>query len=299
MFGILTITAVLTVQVQAQSFLTNGLVSYWPFNGNANDVTGNGNNGNLGTGIGFGLDRFGNTNSALYFTNGIGGQMTTTVLQPANNVFTIVEWFNLPTGYTNESPLICMMETQSGQNYKIDKLLQVGPIGGATTNNLNFYLFPGYQVYLPTPKNVADGHWHQAVATLSPMGMMLYLDGNLVATNSNTTASQGFTGYWRIMPGNGFVDDIRIYNRALATNEVAQLYAIESGPIINIQKAVYLTSSNLLTGSNYQLQVSTNVNGTFTNYGSVFNATTNYWQSTNYWNVANWNQLFFRLQPVP
>lgn len=42
---IFTITLGLAVQVQAQSFLTNGLVAYYPFNGNANDATGNGNNG--------------------------------------------------------------------------------------------------------------------------------------------------------------------------------------------------------------------------------------------------------------
>ena len=29
----------------SQSFLTNGLVAYYPFNGNANDASGNGNNG--------------------------------------------------------------------------------------------------------------------------------------------------------------------------------------------------------------------------------------------------------------
>jgi hypothetical protein len=44
---ILTITTALAVQVQAQSFLTNGLVTYYPFNGNANDASGNGNNGTI------------------------------------------------------------------------------------------------------------------------------------------------------------------------------------------------------------------------------------------------------------
>jgi hypothetical protein len=74
--------------------------------------------------------------------------------------------------------------------------------------------------------------------------------------------------------------------------------APEAGPTINIQKAVYLTSTNLLTGSNYQVQSSTDLVN-WTNQGSVFTATTNCWQSTNYWSVTNWNQLFFRLQLAP
>ena len=35
----------LAVNGYSQSFLTNGLVAYYPFNGNANDASGNGNNG--------------------------------------------------------------------------------------------------------------------------------------------------------------------------------------------------------------------------------------------------------------
>jgi hypothetical protein len=43
--GVLAITLALAVEAQAQSFLTNGLVAYYPFNGNANDASGNGYNG--------------------------------------------------------------------------------------------------------------------------------------------------------------------------------------------------------------------------------------------------------------
>ena len=42
LFGILTITAALGMQVHAQNWLTNGLVAYYPFHGNANDESGQG-----------------------------------------------------------------------------------------------------------------------------------------------------------------------------------------------------------------------------------------------------------------
>jgi hypothetical protein len=69
-------------------------------------------------------------------------------------------------------------------------------------------------------------------------------------------------------------------------------------PIINIQNAVYLTSTNLLTGFNYRVQASPDLIN-WTNQGIVFTATNSNWQSTNYWNVKDWNQLFFQVQVVP
>ena len=49
--------------------LSNGLVGYWPFNGNANDESGNGNDGTV-NGATLTTDRFGNSNSAYEFTVG-------------------------------------------------------------------------------------------------------------------------------------------------------------------------------------------------------------------------------------
>jgi hypothetical protein len=58
LFGIFTITAALAMQVHAQTFLTNGLVAYYPFNGNANDMSGNGNNGTNNASSGIIVGRF-------------------------------------------------------------------------------------------------------------------------------------------------------------------------------------------------------------------------------------------------
>ena len=45
---------------------TNGLVGYWPFNGNANDESGNGNHGTV-NGATLTTDRNGNANAAYSF----------------------------------------------------------------------------------------------------------------------------------------------------------------------------------------------------------------------------------------
>ena len=65
---------------------TNGLVGYWPFNGNANDESGNGNHGTV-NGATLTSDRNGNANSAYYF-NGTSNSIT------VNNAFFDNGWPN-------------------------------------------------------------------------------------------------------------------------------------------------------------------------------------------------------------
>jgi hypothetical protein len=96
----------------------------------------------------------------------------------------------------------------------------------------------------------------------------------------------------------GIIDDIRIYSRALSATEVQQLYVYESGPRVNFVKAFTVDYSNLTLGSNYQAQASTDLS-TWTNYGSVFTATSVNYTNTSYQRIDDWGKLFFRLQAAP
>ena len=61
--------ALITQMISAQvpSYIpTDGLLGYWPFNGNANDESGNGNNGTV-TGATLNSDRFGINGKAYNF----------------------------------------------------------------------------------------------------------------------------------------------------------------------------------------------------------------------------------------
>jgi hypothetical protein len=67
--------------------------------------------------------------------------------------------------------------------------------------------------------------------------------------------------------------------------------------VIDAQKAVYLTSTNLVVGLNYQIQGSPDLIH-WSNLGSKFTATGSNWQSTNLGNVSDASQFYFRLQVV-
>lgn len=81
--------------------------------------------------------------------------------------------------------------------------------------------------------SVNDNNWHYLVATRSGTTQAIYIDGKLDTNNTVTLRDIGtgntlYIGIYRPSPVNspflGFLDDIRIYDRALSASEVVQLY---------------------------------------------------------------------------
>ena len=280
----------------AQTFLTNGLVAYYPFNGNANDASGNGHNASVNTNTVLTADRFGIPNAAYHFQNAMMQftNIPVNLAGPCSFGF----WMRLNAfddGYEiaelNTTDFQCNGNPVIWQGNAGVWWTRCGGVGSGT--NSSFGLVSGL-----------TNTWHHLFACVASGGVTtIYRDGQ-VTTNTlesfpiTTLANLTLGGAGNLSAGyqNSRVDldDVRIYNRALTANQVAQLYAFESTPILNIRRAVYLDSSNLWVGSNYQVQVSSDLVN-WTNSGAAFTATNSYWRSTNYWDVANWNQLFFRL----
>jgi hypothetical protein len=73
---------------------------------------------------------------------------------------------------------------------------------------------------------------------------------------------------------------------------------VPNSPYLILLKAVKPSFTNLLLGTNYQMQVSSDMNN-WTNQGSAFTATNTSMVYPQYWDVANWDSLFFRLQVAP
>ncbi|MFN5209123.1 MAG: hypothetical protein ACK5D8_06480, partial [Bacteroidota bacterium] len=92
--ALLGLTAAAVAQNVPSYVPTNGLVGWWPFNGNANDESGNGNNGTVNGAV-LATDRFGNANSAYSF-DGIDNtiQYSNTFVFNQQNDASISLWFN-------------------------------------------------------------------------------------------------------------------------------------------------------------------------------------------------------------
>ena len=74
---------------------TNGLVGWWPFNGNANDESVNTNDGTV-NGATLTTDRNGIANSAYSF-DGISNNIATTSLSSLSNSISVSYWINIPS----------------------------------------------------------------------------------------------------------------------------------------------------------------------------------------------------------
>jgi hypothetical protein len=296
-----------------QSCLTNGLVAYYPFTGNANEATGQGSNGVV-VGAVLCEDRFGNSNQAYAF-DGATTWIQTTNYWPiiGTNAVTVSCWINynggIPQPLAESTMLSCDGNLTPGSRFQFS--LHDG--GGFTTLVMDS---GGNEAVANTI--IPTGQWCQVVVVLpansSPSDTVYYLNGTQVPTFPGADTSYVFNfvptdsltlGHGSLSEQqasgrvfNGKLDDFRIYNRALSTNEVAQLYAAEAPTFLNLNKAVYLDSVTLKIGTNYQLQISSDMN-TWSNFGSSFTATNYLWSPTNYWNVSDWNQLYFRLKSLP
>ncbi len=306
--GTLTFTLALAVQVHAQSFLTNGLVAYYPFNGNANDSSGNGRNGTI-TGTTFVPDRFNNPGSAISFASINDNVVVANSLHPQAEVtVTYSCWVRESETLVNDTVHMSIINCGFGGivNARSD-LGTVRPLPIGT---------PSYLAYTGEG-NDADTHagtiptneWHHLVITKHGTNVVFYKDGSLVGSGNtqpgqNVTSQQlniGWNGTTDWNSGEhfyGVLDDVRIYSRALSASEVQQLYVYESGPQVNLIKAVKPTFSGLTISTNYQLQISGDLS-TWTNTGSAFTATNTSMVYPQYFDVDNWGKLFFRLQVAP
>src|SRR5665213_862191 len=247
---VLSIAAVgfLAFTSHAQSTLTNGLVAYYPFNGNANDASGNGNNGTIYGGVVLATDRFGSNNSAYAF-NGVDGYID--IGNPVGNSPTnltetawvkIISRANTPYGYPAVDVIITKRETPYiGSGWAT---LGIGSATSGQNVGEGEIIVDGDNYYDPdigisqTPTNV----WFFICGIKSNNTYQIYINGALenTITDPNTVSSVEdmylmHHGAWGTYC-NGVLDDVRIYNRALPSNEVMQLYLMGTGaPTITAQ----------------------------------------------------------------
>src|SRR5581483_5858118 len=220
---------------QAQTtFLTNGLIAYYPFDGNANDAVGT----NDGVVVGATLtnDMFGNPNHAYLFNGTNYIQCTDAGFPSGSGDRTVCLWLELssfgdgttyPFGYGT-------VATDSAFYSYVDNLHSDAPAIALAES--------GNGTSVPRWHGVTTNIWYHLTITYSGSNSTaaLYINGTNVAQttrNFETALTGSFyigAGFEPALPFYGAINNVRIYNRALSPDEVSNLYKFELGVVLGI-----------------------------------------------------------------
>lgn len=270
--------------LQAGAQLSSGMVAHWPFNGNAGDSSGNAHHG-TGIFMHYGTGRNGISNTAAVF-DGTNSYITVPYQLDLNLTSYSICALIKPTGYysglcqTNAILWRGLQYTSSNYGlYYFDNPYDNDCNIQDTSKNV-FAAFAGTNggsgtqwQYSP---NIVSNNWYTVIATYTNDTIKIYVNGQLkskvVATTPLGTSTEGLfiganyqntTGsypYWL----NGYIDDLRLYNRVLAANEILHysygLYFTPNPPATLCKNVTYTipysTVNDFGSGNTFTLQLS-------------------------------------------
>jgi hypothetical protein len=216
--------------------LQMGLVAYWPLDSDTTswttnttrDVSGNGNTG--------AMVRMSATNSSV--PGKIGGALkfngrnhilssTNPTAISSGTAYSLAVWLKTASPNSGWACLVAYSHTTALQYIGI----------AVERNKLAFFNKDdvGNTEALGANVDSKDGKWHHIVGTRNGNSYNIYVDGSNASSANNPTLgtitpncfSMGFNCHrGGMFYYNGVLDDVRVYNRALSAQEVAQLYSM-------------------------------------------------------------------------
>jgi hypothetical protein len=253
----------------------DSLVGWWPFNGNANDESGNGHNGTV-YGATLTTDRTGNINSCYEFDGNSNFIDISSLLNYKYNPITISCWVNT---YTLDTTNINGGRVIVGRDefgvYYTGSLMLYNFKDGGVSNNLSYYT--GNTAYFSTYQ-FSKLNWVNIAMTIDNTdSIIFYINGKKISNHKNSITSNAImpfligAGNGPNQVGNRFfwhgkIDDIAVWGRALDSNEIKSIYnGTNSSANLNIDysksrikyfpnpvKAI-LNIQGVQTNANYQI----------------------------------------------
>jgi hypothetical protein len=250
-------------QILPTNIPINGLVGYWPFNGNANDESGNGNNGTISGSTNIPTlttDRYGQPNKAYLFNSLPVSTNTFISINSATapnssilNQFTINMWVkpNRIVNFNNNGILDIPAESSAcsnpnpgffsmkdtGQNFAFfpvhNLLTPEKSVGLSIGTNAIFLVEHGDNLVtnrinnIPTP---SCSNFINVCIVYDGVNSSLYVNGSLVGTKPYYCGDKIIQFPIKLGAStlaknfSGVIDDLGIWNRALSATEITNIY---------------------------------------------------------------------------
>ncbi|RLD25634.1 MAG: hypothetical protein DRI54_04505 [Bacteroidetes bacterium] len=210
--------------------ISSGLIAYYPFNGDATDESGNGNDGQVINAM-LTEDLNGNQNSAYLF-NGIDTYISipsSASLNSPDTAITMSAWFYL-NGFSlvgDSFGPVLMKSDNPANSFSYRLSLSSSGVAAATNN---------WQNWTGSDTVLALNTWYHIAISLSETESKIYLNKvllNVLPEDQEYTAEFIVDNLpleiGRDVPGlleifNGVIDEVRVYDRALNEEEINMLY---------------------------------------------------------------------------
>ena len=220
-----------TIQIEvtecAPPDLTEGLVAYYPFNGDSDDESGNGNHG-LVYGAAPAADRFGLQGHAYSFDG-----MNDYIRVPRSSSLDI-------TGPMTMAAWVYAYSVPPGVTAVVEK--EISSMG------YNIHLLEPSAVHIRVDGGIVEGglietnRWHFLAGVHDGTDLILYIDGDEIARTPEALptlvpSKDLYIGAWqRSRIFDGLIDDVRLYDRPLSPMEIGLLFNLppENSPPIAI-----------------------------------------------------------------
>ncbi|GAL86408.1 LamG domain protein jellyroll fold domain protein [Sporocytophaga myxococcoides] len=205
------------------SYTCNKLVAFYPFTGDIIDVSGNGNNG-TSHGATLTTDRCGNENSAYHFDG--SSYISLPTKDFINSNYTYAMWVSFD--HLNSVETVISIGANGGdQSIQVNSSVAGWAGGGYNSDGTVTGAIPG--------KYPSVDSWYHVILTRDNSSMKLYVNGQLEATasTSNKAPSYAKAPYYAVLGARGLeeiqflkgkLDEVRVYNYALSTDEIGELY---------------------------------------------------------------------------
>ncbi|MDF7801033.1 hypothetical protein P4C99_16270 [Pontiellaceae bacterium B1224] len=254
-----------------------GLIASYPFNGNAADESGNGNDGTV-NGATLTTDRFGNESSAYLF-DGVDDFVVVpdaSDLRLSGTDFTVSLWLNESERNASYNDAILTKRGSGSNNGWFSGILgnaNSSSVRGKLTYQVSAGADPGG--YSASVLSLSEWHHTVMAYSVSNQTLSIYIDGQLdsehmgiPSPNAATTANM-YIGLDSAAQGyafHGTIDDVRIYNRMLSASEISALHnADDSNTEPETGAASWLTvnptSGIIPPGSNVVVTATFNASG--------------------------------------
>jgi hypothetical protein len=217
--------------------LKRGLIAYYPFTGNANDSSGNNKHGQLMNGLVFGADAHGNPNKAASF-DGVDDYIvvadpTNYFAPPKMSVSFQINFndVNARNSIMSKSAFSTPSSVSWGINLTNKLAVTVADPTSASSPCGVWSPTTAYDTYSNT--TFQNNRWYHVTMIYNLGVKLIYIDGALNSAsvsnyNNLMQCSLGdfkIGGWWQndVISIHGKMDELRIYNRILAENEIEKL----------------------------------------------------------------------------